>query len=208
MTEPAAANATPPSALRLAARGLLSVLVLAFVGWHLFFLVVRNFVGSLGPEGAPRIAARVEGLLAGYAAKLGIEQGWRIFSPPTARQVPLPAVRLHFDEGSATVLSDDEPAEVTGWFRLGGTPQRRLEEFLVAAAQVGGVQRSVLEPAIVAWVRGRIARYRADHPDERRRILRVELLLRTRALPAPGDPPDALGPVRETVALELARRPL
>ena len=132
--------------------------VALFVAWQLFFLFARNVLDfwstpirawcvkqEIWDHGVGPILDPVDDATDRYANCNGIDQNWKMFTPPLARSDPFLAVRIEFAEGGDdVVLSDNEP-DLRGFFRFGGWRQRRLEDQLV------GDRDPVLSGAYVRW---------------------------------------------------------
>jgi hypothetical protein len=192
--------ASAPPAPRRLAGDLRAAAVAAFVTWHLFFLVFRGGL-DLDPEGIRARLKNVPGWAAvepvfrpvdraswRYGALLGIEQGWNLFSGPLSRAAGFPAARVEFADGTSdSVFSDNEP-ERGAFFRAGGWRLRKLEDYL-AATDAERLAASDERPLWGAYARWCARRWRAAHPDDPRRPVRVVLVVRTLPFPAPGDDP-------------------
>jgi hypothetical protein len=178
-----------------------------FVCWNLFFLAFRNpldlwwddveawfearpWWGSVGPWFKPADRATTR-----YGHVTGTEQGWSMFTPRVARAAPYLAAQLEFDDGTGdTVFSTNEFEHDKAYVRVGGWRQRRLEDKL---ANIDGPEklaeyRAWGNPDLALWesyARHAARRWRAAHPDDRRRIVTIKLICRSTRFPEPGQDP-------------------
>ncbi|MBI1829995.1 MAG: hypothetical protein HYR84_00930 [Planctomycetes bacterium] len=149
--------------------------------------------------------------LAKWAQLSGQEQDWRLFAPTVTKAIAFPCVLLlfddalgdgagvgaamqfdalngfHFDLSKSTrrkilLPSDNEPADMTNYLRVGKGRLRRLEDVLQAATRgtpgdsreqaaarasenVESLRDQYQELAL-AYVKQRVQRWKAAHPDE------------------------------------------
>jgi hypothetical protein len=118
-----------------------------------------------------------------YTNFVGCEQRWVMFSPPLARRAPFLAVRYEFTDGSSEmVLSEQEPADMTSFFRVGGWQQRKLEDFLLDVPSNPKTDDEF--PVWEAFARYSVRQWRQQHPNDPRKIDRVVLVRRRISFPA------------------------
>ena len=187
------------------------LLVLAFAGWHLAFLLFRNPVSvrqasfdawvserRAGSSWAGRAAAEVlDGLdraFMRYEHALGLDQGWRMFVAPLARDVAFPAVRIELDDGtSVTLRSENEPADPDGFFLRPAKERLRKHETQVVSSELADMGLSSYWDRYLTLT---CRQWRAAHPEDGRRVVGLTLLRRSYSLPAPDQQHPAYGQAR------------
>jgi len=128
----------------------------------------------------------------------GIDQDWRMFTPPLSRSAVFLAARVEFTDGSDdVVLSEGEP-DPHGFFRFGGWRQRKLE-YELAYKDPADLASDEDLPLCQASARRFLRRWRDGHPDDQRTPARVVLLRRSIDLPKPGADPGAFPPADVSV---------
>ena len=124
--------------------------VVLFVCWQLFFLVVRNpldfwyasfkkwceeekiWDDDKDPAyGVKPLLDPIDDVTLHYGNFGGIDQNWRMFTPPLARYAYFLAARIEFAEGGEEVIRSENEVDPRGYFRFGGWRQRKLEDYLV-----------------------------------------------------------------------------
>ncbi len=123
-----------------------------------------------------------------YGHFFGVEQGWSMFTPPIARKAPFLAAEIELNDDSREVLlSPNEVSLPEGWyFRWDGWRQRKLEDYMIYENTDSIPGKS--DPQIFqAYVRWAVRRWRAQHPDDPREVVRVRLLKRNWSLPGPDE---------------------
>ncbi|HVS39458.1 MAG TPA: hypothetical protein VMS17_28125 [Gemmataceae bacterium] len=171
-----------------------------FVGWQLFFLLVRNPLDfwytpirdwcvkeGIWDHGAGRLIDPVNDATSRYANFNGIDQNWKMFTPPLSRSAQFLAVRIEFSDGSDELILSDEEPDPHGFFRFGGWRQRKLEYQLVFGDPAD-------LPLCEAYARWSLRRWQAGHADDPRTPSRVVLLRRDVDFPKPGADPAVFPP--------------
>jgi len=161
-----------------------------FAGFLLVHIVVDNFVEQYGDPAGRDSVSRVS---TAWARATGSVQGWTLFTPPIARVGGFPAVEIVFSDGSRElVLSDNEPADRTSFFRAGRLRLRRLEDYLLsnASTPAGAAE----EPLVTPYVRRRVAHWKSLNPLDRRTPVRGLLLERKYTFTEPGTTDTPPGP--------------
>jgi hypothetical protein len=194
------AGSPPPSLLRSSWRALKISAATAFVVWQLFFLCFRNPLDfyykplhkwfgdrDFGDE-SEVVLKPLDNATHYYGDFVGIDQDWRMFTPPLAKEVSFLASRLEFSDGSEQLLlSENEPPDLKSYVRYGGWRQRKLEDQLVyhtPSRLAGDCER----PLWSAFARRAVVRWRDAHPgDARGDPTRVVLERRSYRLPTPDD---------------------
>jgi hypothetical protein len=180
--------------------------VVLFVGWQLFFLFARNPLDfwytpirdwcvkqQVWDRGVGSMLDPVNNAADRYANFNGIDQNWKMFTPPLARSDAFLAARLEFTDSTQDVLLSDNEPDPRGFFRFGGWRQRRLEDILVYKTGSRLADDPDL-PLCEAYARWSIHRWRERHQDDPRTLLRVVFLRREVAFPAPGTDPNVFAP--------------
>jgi hypothetical protein len=185
--------------------------VVLFVVWQLFFLLVRNpldfwyaplkdwcqdrqiWNDRIGPY-----LDRVDDATRRYGNFDGIDQNWRMFTPPLTRYATFLAVRIEFADGPDDVLLSENEPDPQRFFRFGGWRQRKLEDVL-AYKQPKDLAGDADLPLCEAYVRWSLRRWQDAHPDDPRTPDRVVLLRRDIALPQPGADASVFAPADVTV---------
>ena len=185
--------------------------VALFVGWQLFFLFVRNpldfwykpikswcedqgiWTRHVGPWLDP-----VDDATRHYGNFNGIDQDWRMFTPPLSRSAVFLAARVEFTDGSDEVVLSEEEPDPRSFYRFGGWRQRKLE-YQLAYKTAADLPSDDDLPLCEAYARRSLRRWRDAHPDDPRTPARVVLLRREIALPAPGTDPTAFPPADVSV---------
>ena len=170
--------------------------VVLFGGWQLVFLCVRNSLDfwytpirdwcrkqEIWDHGVGPVLDPVNDAADQYANFNGIDQDWKMFTPPLARSDPFLAVRIVFTDGSDEVLLSDNEPDPRSFFRFGGWRQRRLEDVVVWG------RSPVLSAAYVRWS---VRRWRERRPDDPRTPRRVVAPPPRVELPGAGDRPRRL----------------
>ena len=138
-----------------------------------------------------------------YGHFFGLEQGWSMFTPPLARSAPFIVADLVMtDDSTARVPSPNLPdveqrAGVTsGYIRLGGWRQRKLEDQLVNEnpETVGGKSDPQLFPAYVRWC---IRRWKEKNTDDPREVKQVNLVRLRIYFPEPKPNVDLMSFLKE-----------
>ncbi len=162
---------------RRAWRGLRIFLITLFVCWHLLMLFVSNT--TLHTELTRKTLGR-------YERYTSMDQAWGMFSSPLFRTLPFPAVRITFsDGGSELVRSSNEPEDLTRFLRIGGARLRKLEHsFVTNRSSLRGDYR---EPIQRRLAESYLHRWRAAHPDDPRRPVKLTLIRRDFTIPQPGE---------------------
>jgi hypothetical protein len=178
------------------------VFVAAFVVWHLTVLTVRNTVGlfdsTLANEAHPAYL-KLNRVMRRYEAKLGLYQAWPMFTSPISRWGPFLTTELHFDDGtSVEVKSDNEPADLSSFFRIGLARQRKHEDYLANTRPESGWEYE--RPLWEQFVRWKIDRWRLEHPRDSRRIIAAALLVDRVYFPEPHEPPNHFAGDRVEIA--------
>lgn len=120
-----------------------------------------------------------------YECGLGVEQGWCMFGPPLARAAPFLVTRIEFEEGEpVTIASENEREPGKLFFRVGGWRQRKLED-KIAYMYPDDLPATRDLPLWKAYVRWRVRNYQEAHPDDARKIVRVELVKKRVPFPNP-----------------------
>lgn len=129
----------------------------------------------------------------------GVEQRWVMFSPPLARKGDFLAVRLEFTDGSPpeVLFSENEPADPSSFFRLGGWQVRKLEDYLAWPSDGtlfdSGPEKRLWE----AFARHSVKKWRQMRPGDPRKVERVVLVRRRLYFQAPGQRPEDVDPPTE-----------
>jgi hypothetical protein len=203
------------------------VLLGLFVVGQLFFLFAANLLGLL-ESARPKLKDRplVEKLLPGWSEKeghsydafqvvtgltsrwaqlTGQPQDWSLFAPNVTDRIPFLAVELRWDDGRVELLpSENEPADLNGFLRIGKFRLRRYEACLdltlfipegKTAADMSLDWRDQIERRVRdewrsmhAYLRWRMQSFLRDHPDvppPKQAILLVRLYV----IPAPESRP-------------------
>lgn len=204
-----------------------------FILWQLFFLTAANglkmldsvrsslkdhaFVETIAPgwareKGHVHDAAEVvTGLTKRWAQVTGQPQSWSLFSPNVASYIPFLAVELRWDDdaGRSTrppvlLRSDNEPANVRCFFRVGQFRLRKYESYLDVtfstqdkpADEVADVWRERIEERVrkewdtmQAYLRWRMLGFQRRHP-ELPPPRQVVLFVRAYRVPAPDKAPE------------------
>jgi hypothetical protein len=190
-----------------------TLVVAAFVSWHLLFLIVRNPMDLWGKEGKkwldeqhwwPNVKPWFEPVSEAtrkYGHYTGTEQGWSMFTILADYSVYL-AARIEFTDGTEeTVLSDNEPGDLTSYFRVGGWRQRKLEDHLVYAKE-DEVRHDAERSLWAAYARWCVRRWSERNPDDERTVQRIVLFRRRFTLPKPGENPCHFeGPTVRIIAI-------
>ena len=114
-------------------RVLRSVVVVTFVVWHLTVLTLRNTVEMFSLATTHRRPAyeALDRAIRYYETRLALYQTWPMFTSPLSRSGPFLTTRLDFDDGSSfDIRSDNEPADLNSFFRIGLARQRKHEDYL------------------------------------------------------------------------------
>ena len=187
------------------------VLVCLFVCWHVTFLLMRNMI-DLTPDEAQEWCERQgiwDDLEALNKAQLicekrsGIDQGWKMFGSPVARNSPYAAVKIEFD--GETIESDDEKfayqrssneqKDPAKYFRLGNWRIRKLEHFLVTKWEEWYAnpksKYGLLWKRFVHW---RLDVWQKQHPNDPRKPVRLHLVTRRFTFPKPSEDPSQFDP--------------
>ena len=185
--------------------------VAAFVGWQLFFLVARNTLDfwytpfkdwcvrrQVWEAGVRPLLDPVDDATRRYGDFNGIDQNWRMFTPPLARSAQFLAARIEFADGSEEVLLSENEPDPQRFIRVGGWRQRRLEDALVYKDR-DRLPWDEDRPLCEAYARWSIRRWRERHPEDGRSPARVVLLRRDVAFPQPGADPAAFDPAEVSV---------
>ncbi len=178
--------------------------VVLFVGGQLFFLVVRNTLDfwytpikdwcvtqGIWDRGAGFAIDPLNDATDRYANFNGIDQNWRMFTPPLSRSAQFLAARVEFTDGTSDVILSEEEPDPHGFFRFGGWRQRKFE---YALAYARGADRPLLEP----YARWSLRRWQDGRPDDPRTPTQVVLVRREIALPTPGQDPSAFPEAEDT----------
>jgi hypothetical protein len=186
--------------LRLWPRVRTAVVVL-FVGWQLFFLLIRNPLDFWYTpikrwcqekniwDSVKVVLDPVDDATRDYGNFCGIDQNWKMFVPPLARSASFLAARVEFTDGTdELILSDNEPDPLR-YFRFGGWRQRKLEDYLVFKTPEQLPSDDEL-PLWNAYARWSVRRWRERHPDDDRIPARVVLLHRVITFPEPSENPS------------------
>jgi hypothetical protein len=213
--EPASAPAPlplpRPSPLRQVAIVLKVAAVAGFVLWQLFFLVVRNPLDfwykplkgwlrdeDLWDSSAKFVVDPADDATTYYGDYTGIDQNWKMFTPPLARTATFLGVRVEFADGTSDVVaSENEPADPQSYFRYGGWRQRKLEDqmaFSTPGSLWGEPERALWE----AYARWSLRRWKAAHPNDPRTVTHVVLIGRRFTFPKPDEDPSAVGGPEES----------
>lgn len=208
MTHPSDSTRSPgaPGTYRSGAsvRGpLCRVIVAAFVVWHLTVLTVRNTVGlfdsTLANESHPAYQ-KFNRAMRRYEAKLGLYQTWPMFTSPISRWGPFLTTELHFDDGTSVEMkSDNEPADLTSFFRIGLARQRKHEDYLANTPLESNWGYEC--PLWEQFVRWKMDRWRREHSSDNRQIIAAALLVDRVYFPEPHEPPSQFSGER----IEIAR---
>jgi hypothetical protein len=190
----------PPHERRPTLRSLAGVPIGLFVLWQLGFLVVANLDVRIesGSEDVPTRASRRWERLSGQY------QQWGLFAANAWKQSCFPAVELHWSDGRPPVRLSaiNEPSDPHRFFRAGLYRIRPFESYL--AVPLTGEGRSPNERAthwkqeirqlvwdrhdyMLNYLRWRLARWRAEHPDDQPPAA-VILRVRTWNIPPPPGP--------------------
>lgn len=180
----------------------------AFVGWHFAFLLFRNPVSvhqasfdawvsaqRAGPSWTGRalatLADGVDRAFMTYEHALGLDQGWRMFVAPLAREAAFPAVGIDLDDGSNVLLrSDNEPDDADRFFWRPAMERLRKHETQIASTELEDMG---LESYWERYLQWQCRRWRTAHPNDSRRVVGLVLLRRTFALPRPDQHPPTYG---------------
>lgn len=214
------ASAAGPSGRSLLCRLLRllkSTAVFAFVCWHLFFLFLRNpadlwekevkkkwgdhdYWKEIEPyyEPANRWTDR-------YGNLFGLDQGWKMFTPPIARKSWFLTARLHFSDGSSDLLPSENDLGTKSYVRIGGWRQRKLEDegleiFDTAAELRADKEELALWEAHARWS---LERWRTLHPNDSRTVEKVALFLRRMTFPKPEEDPTEIRILDQGVIAEF-----
>jgi hypothetical protein len=175
--------------------------VFLFVGWQMFFLIVRNpldfwyapiknyCVDHLIWESVKKGLDPVDDATRHYGNFTGIDQNWRMFVPPMARSASFLAARVEFTDGTDVLLRSDNEPDPLSYFRFGGWRQRKLEDYLVykTPENLPGDDELPLWEAYARWC---VRRWREGSPDDSRTPARVVLLRRVITFPEPSENPS------------------
>jgi hypothetical protein len=177
------------------------VLGAAFVAWHLTVLLVRNTAGLFDAaiaEKSPPAYQKLNRAMRWYETKFGLYQAWPMFTSPISRWGPFLTTELHFDDGtSIEIKSDNEPADLTSFFRVGLARQRKHEDYLSNnQPQAWHYERAIWEQ----FVRWKMDRWRSENPNDRRQIVATALWVDRVYFPQPYEPPDYLTGERFEIA--------
>jgi hypothetical protein len=178
-----------------------TVAVVLFVAWQLFFLFVRNPLDFwYAPiktwceekkiqRGVKYVLDPVDDATRYYGNFAGIDQNWRMFTPPLARSAPFLAARVEFTDGTDVILCSDNEPDPLSYFRFGGWRQRKLEDYLVykSPEELPGNEELPLWGAYARWS---VRRWRERNPDDTRIPARVVLLRRVITFPEPSENPS------------------
>jgi hypothetical protein len=138
-------------------------------------------------------------------------QNWSLFAPWVADHIPFPAVQLCWEDEPRPasdrghfLLSDNEPRDPYDFVRFGHFRLRRYEQNLPAYLRTGDeprdkyaddwrakIQRHVRneEPLLLAYLRWKLRRYQAEHPDEPEPV-QIVLWERMYRIPPPDQAPQ------------------
>ena len=166
----------------------------AFVGWHLVFLLFRNPISVQEQAFEDWLARRhavvrapidaLNRMFVAYEHALALDQGWRMFVAPLARDAPFPAVLIAFDDGTSEIVrSDNEPSDPNGFVLRRAQPRLRKHETQVASTELAELGLGAYWSRYLEW---QCRRWRRAHPSDGRRVVELSLLRREYALPAPG----------------------
>lgn len=187
-------------------------LVFLVVAWHLFFFAVRNpldlwddaitsWLRRAGwfyrdsdtvPEHAWNVRPGYrffDELTFRYANTVGVEQRWVMFTPPMAQRAPFLAVRFEFDDDSTELVKSANEPTPHQFFRFGDWQNRKYEDAIMEIPDRKGDDNPEW-PMWVQFVRRVVARWKAKHPDDTRRMVRVVLVKRFIDFPNPDQPSD------------------
>jgi hypothetical protein len=210
MSAPAAPpSPVTPTLLGRLWRGLKGAVVFCIVVFHLVTMAIRNPLDLwyeevkewLKEEGLwerhGERFRRVDRFTWKYLNGVGCEQRFSMFSPPVARGAPFLAFRYEFTDGSSELVPSAQEPDPTSFFRLGGWQRRKLEGYLVYPPddlhQDG--ERVLWE----GQARQAMRQWRADHPDDPRRLKGVTFIRRRIHFPHFDDDPTQYAPPGETV---------
>jgi hypothetical protein len=132
-------------------------------------VVVVLLIGVVWSLPDAELKRRVAPVLQPVASATGLEQDWRVYAPEPLRRLEFVEVRVIMADGDQRVWTNPRGDRVVGafaWYRW-----QKLKENLVR------------QPAIRAGVAHWVV-HRLTGPSER--AVRVQMLLRTELLPAPG----------------------
>jgi hypothetical protein len=134
-----------------------------------------------------------------YGNFFGIDQGWSMFTPPLARKAPFLGAELTFTDGTTAMLySPNEPdmdqrrGLSSGYIRLGGWRQRKLEDYMLTRDSVASKDDKQVYQAYILWC---IRRWRDANPGDRREVKFVTVVWRSMKFPEPGKDPSRFEPV-------------
>ncbi len=140
-------------------------------------VVVVLIIGVVWSLPDAEFKRRLAPVLQPVASATGLEQDWRIYAPEPLRRLEFVAVRVTMADGIQRVWTNPRGDRVVGafaWYRW-----QKLKENLVR------------QPAIRAGVAHWVVRRLTGRSE---RAARVQMILRTELLPAPGTGgPPALG---------------
>jgi hypothetical protein len=137
-------------------------------------VVVVLIVGVVWSLPDAEVKRRLTPVLQPVAVAAGLEQDWRMYAPEPLRRLEFLVVRVAMADGAQRVWTNPRGDRVVGafaWYRW-----QKLKENLV--------RQPAIRAGMAHWVVHRLTR-----PSER--AARVQMILRTELLPAPGtdDPP-------------------
>ncbi len=175
--------------------------VVLFVGWQLFFLIVRNPLDfwytpikqwceqkKIWPD-VKIVLEPLDDATRYYGNFSGIDQNWRMFVPPMARSASFLAARVEFTDGTDVVLHSANEPDPLAYLRFGGWRQRKLEDYLVYKTpdELPGDDELPLWEAYARWS---LRRWKERYPDDSRTPARVVLLRRVITFPEPSENPS------------------
>ncbi|GIW82562.1 MAG: hypothetical protein KatS3mg105_4369 [Gemmatales bacterium] len=121
-----------------------------------------------------------------YENFCGNEQGWNMFSPPMARGAPFMTARIRFTDGSTAEVRSENELGTTGFFRIGGWRQRKLEDYMVFEEPDELASDEEL-PLFEAYARWSVQRWRQQAPHDSRTPQSVTLFRRRIPFPKQSD---------------------